>query len=53
MSCYDDWAHTACDYCGEYRKCYRMDDLPLNKYNEPQYYCDGEDCKNLRYLYTD
>ena len=51
MNHFDDWTITTCDYCGEHeRKCYRMDDLPLNQYDEPQYYCSREDCKHLRYF---
>lgn len=48
---WDDWAITTCDYCGAHeRKCYRMEDLPLNEFGEPQYYCTGEDCKHLRWF---
>lgn len=46
---YDDWAFTECDYCGEDRKCYREDTDDNEK--EPKYYCVGEDCKHLKYLY--
>lgn len=50
MNTYDDWAEVNCDVCGEYRKCYRQDDEPLNEYGEPHYYCASEDCKSLQYF---
>lgn len=54
MNNYDDWAICTCDYCGmEERKCYKMDDLPLNEYGEPRYYCSCEDCEHMRYIFGD
>lgn len=50
MNEYDDWAHGECDYCNEDRKIYLQEELKDS--GEPLYYCDGEDCKSLQYLYN-